>query len=218
MPETGGRDPPKDMLSTRPLLMMILAVSAVLAVGCAVTGRAIHLPAATIEPTETDRAFARMVRETAAVDPDRQAVFILRFDASLSDEEETELARRALILKGSRHDTWFVHASFSTVADLLDDDHVLWIGEYRDEYKLGRRADTVGAERRWMYVVSFEGNRPEFRAALAGIGVTDIRYDSVLDRYYVYINGEQRDRVITFWWVREVFRPGSRELDRMMRW
>lgn len=206
------------MPNTTFLLLTTVATSLTLTCGCATTGRPVHLPALTIEPEETDRAFESRVREAADVEPDGQMVCIIRFDASLAGEEAEALGRRAVILKGSRRDTWFVLASMSIITGLLDDERVLWIAEYENRYKLGRRADTIGTERRWVHVVSFAGNHPEFRAALTDMGVTDIRYDSVLDQYTIYINGDQCDRLITFWWVREVYKAGGRGLYRTMCW
>lgn len=205
------------MFAWKSLALLFLLAPAALTCGCANTGYPIHLPALTIEPQKTAPAFAARIREMAAGDPEKSIVCIIRFDASLSDERQLALGRRATILKGSRRDTWFVRVSASTLASFLTDEHALWIGEYKDEYKLGRRADAIGAERRWVHVVSFAGNRPEFREDLHDIGAGDIRYDSILDEYRVYINGGQRDRLIAMWWVREIYKAGGRGLDRMMR-
>jgi hypothetical protein len=193
---------------TRCCTLLILA-----AVSCAPHGYPIHLPSATIDPTITDAAFVQRVHASPEDEP---FVCIVRFEKSLTDEEKVALGNRALILKGSRHDTWFLYANAVTVSELLEDPGVVWAGEYKSEYKMGRRADTIGEEARWMHVVSFAGGHPDFVADLHDIGFDDVRYDSILDEFHVYANAAQIAALTELWWVREIYRAGGRGLGRLM--
>jgi hypothetical protein len=182
--------------------------------GCTIPGRAIHLPSTTIAPGVTDPAFV-----AAISDPNRGGellVCIVRFDHALSRTERAGLRERLTTLKGSRGDTWFVRASAAEIASMLSDARVLWVGEYRSAYKRGRRAMALGDEPRWMRVVSFAGNRPEFRTLMTDLGIEKIRYDPVLEEYEVRMNARQRDALFAQWWVREIYRAGGRGLGSLM--
>lgn len=191
----------------------VAAVTLATVLGCAVTGQSIHVPSQTIDPVATDSALIQEVRHLILEgNGDAAIVCIVRFDHVLSDRDLVALMEVADPLKGSRSDTWYLYTSAATVDSLLASDRVLWMGEYKPEYRMGRRADTVGEEPRWMHIVSFAGNDPQFIEAMNAIGLDDIRYDSVLEEYHVRADARQIEALCEMWWVKEIYKAGGSAL------
>ncbi|MDH3216637.1 MAG: hypothetical protein OEN01_10130 [Candidatus Krumholzibacteria bacterium] len=157
-----------------------------------------------------DRAFLSTVDSLVSRgEGDSKLVCVIRYDAG-----DWELARGKDIERlehlGGR--SWIVRAPATAAQKMGRHPRVVWIGEYRSEYKYNRALP--GAKVVWVYVESFRGDRAEFRRDLKSLGISKIRYFAPPGLYYARAQGDHIEGLASLWWVKNIYRAHRRGMAR----
>lgn len=132
--------------------------------------------------------------------PKGQIPIIAQFNRRLSLGEIIQLYELGVkdLVEPLNDLTYIVYVPYTKFRDLEKFPERRWLGEFKPEYKLALEYQGVN----YAFIEPIDIGRDEYEADLKNLGVRVVRYDQILDKYYVQMGPLDAEKVVNLWWVK----------------